>query len=51
MNAIDQLPQPGRQGCDLCQQIADLLVAYEQYFDLNAQDLPEIHGRKWRAVP
>ncbi len=48
MDVIDRLPQTGKQGIGLKQQLNDKLGEHKQYIDMNGEDMPEIRDWKWR---
>ena len=47
MDAIDRLPQTGRAGADLKQQLALKLVEHKQYIAKHGLDMPEIRNWRW----
>jgi xylulose-5-phosphate/fructose-6-phosphate phosphoketolase len=47
MDTIDRLPQTGKKGQALKQQLKAKLVEHKQYIDKNGEDLPEIRNWKW----
>jgi xylulose-5-phosphate/fructose-6-phosphate phosphoketolase len=51
MDTIDRLPQTGKKGRALKEQLKAKLVEHKQYIDKNGQDLPEIRNWKWNVVP
>jgi xylulose-5-phosphate/fructose-6-phosphate phosphoketolase len=48
MDTIDRLPQTGKKGRSLKQQLQAKLIEHKQYIDKNGQDLPEIRNWKWK---
>jgi len=49
MDTIDRLPQTGKKGIALKQQLQAKLIQHKQYIDQHGQDLPEIRNWKWSA--
>jgi xylulose-5-phosphate/fructose-6-phosphate phosphoketolase len=49
MDTIDRLPQTGKKGRALKQQLQAKLIEHKQYIDKHGQDLPEIRDWKWKA--
>jgi len=47
MDTIDRLPQTGKKGQALKQQLKAKLIEHKQYIDKNGEDLPEIRNWKW----
>jgi xylulose-5-phosphate/fructose-6-phosphate phosphoketolase len=47
MDTIDRVPQTGKKGLALKQQLQAKLIEHKQYIDKNGQDLPEIRNWKW----
>jgi xylulose-5-phosphate/fructose-6-phosphate phosphoketolase len=47
MDTIDRLPQTGKKGQALKQQLKAKLIKHKQYIDKNGEDLPEIRNWKW----
>ena len=47
MDTIDRLPQTGKKGRALKEQLQAKLIEHKQYIDKNGQDLPEIRNWKW----
>ena len=47
MDTIDRLPQTGKKGRALKEQLQAKLVEHKKYIDKNGQDLPEIRNWKW----
>ena len=51
MDTIDRLPQTGKKGQALKQQLKAKLIEHKQYIDKNGEDLPEIRNWKWPVSP
>jgi xylulose-5-phosphate/fructose-6-phosphate phosphoketolase len=47
MDTIDRVPQTGKKGQTLKQQLKAKLIEHKQYIDRNGEDLPEIRNWKW----
>jgi xylulose-5-phosphate/fructose-6-phosphate phosphoketolase len=47
MDTIDRLPQTGKKGRVLKEQLQAKLIEHKQYIDKHGQDLPEIRNWKW----
>ena len=47
MDTIDRLPQTGKKGRALKEQLQAKLIEHKRYIDKNGQDLPEIRNWKW----
>ncbi|HEX5398140.1 MAG TPA: phosphoketolase family protein [Verrucomicrobiae bacterium] len=47
MDTIDRLPQTGKKGRALKEQLQTKLIEHKQYIDKNGEDLPEIRNWKW----
>jgi len=51
MDTIDRLPQTGKKGRALKEQLQAKLIEHKHYIDEHGQDLPEIRNWKWGGVP
>ena len=51
MDTIDRVPQTGKKGQALKQQLKAKLIEHKQYIDKNGEDLPEIRNWKWPGAP
>jgi xylulose-5-phosphate/fructose-6-phosphate phosphoketolase len=51
MDTIDRLPQTGKKGQALKQQLKAKLIEHKKYIDKNGEDLPEIRNWKWPVSP
>ena len=51
MDTIDRVPQTGKEGQALKQQLKAKLVEHKKYIDKNGEDLPEIRNWKWPVSP
>ncbi|HXT40775.1 MAG TPA: phosphoketolase family protein [Candidatus Angelobacter sp.] len=49
IDTVDRLPQTGKKGRALKEQLQAKLVEHKKYIDKNGQDLPEIRNWKWGA--
>jgi xylulose-5-phosphate/fructose-6-phosphate phosphoketolase len=49
MDTIDRLPQTGKKGRALKEQLQAKLIEHKRYIDKNGQDLPEIRNWRWAA--
>ncbi len=49
MDSIDRLPQTGKKGVELQQQLKDRLVEHRRYINQHGQDMPEVRNWKWRV--
>ena len=47
MDTMDRLPQTGKKGRALKEQLQAKLIEHKQYIDKHGQDLPEIRNWKW----
>lgn len=47
MDTIDRVPQTGKKGQALKQQLQTKLIEHKQYIDKNGEDMPEIRHWKW----
>ena len=47
MDTIDRLPQTGKKGQVLKQQLQAKLIEHKHYIDKNGEDMPEIRNWKW----
>ena len=48
-DTIDRMPQTGKKGRLLKQQMQDKLIEHKHYIDQHGQDLPEIRNWKWKS--
>jgi xylulose-5-phosphate/fructose-6-phosphate phosphoketolase len=51
IDTIDRLPQTGKKGRVLKEQLQAKLIEHKKYIYKNGEDLPEIRNWKWRNTP
>jgi len=47
MDSIDRLPQTGKKGAHLKDQLKQKLIEHKAYINKHGQDMPEIRDWKW----